>query len=141
MTSYISIILSIPSFFTSKDILRRSKLNCLMQIIMSAPNKKPNIDVLSLENVPSLSVIAGHRAIEQNEDINVVFMTLMYMTTVCKLQNINTASAEEINTWAKEIAMRICQKHIGNEILENIHSLKRSVEKLSVSCLYTIFYS
>jgi hypothetical protein len=112
-----------------------------MQIIMSAPNKKPNIDVLSLENVPSLSVIAGHRAIEQNEDINVVFMTLMYMTTVCKLQNINTASAEEINTWAKEIAMRICQKHIGNEILENIHSLKRSVEKLSVSCLYTIFYS
>ncbi|CAB4039744.1 Hypothetical predicted protein [Paramuricea clavata] len=71
---------------------------------MSAPNKKPNIDVLFLENVPSLSKIAGHKAIEQNE-----------------------ATAEEINTWAKEIAMRICQKHIGTEILENIHSLKRSV--------------
>jgi uncharacterized protein YacL len=65
-------------------------------------------------------------------------MTLMYMTTVCKLRNNenNTATAEEINTWTKEIAMRICQKHIGTEILENIHSLKRSVEKLSVSCLY-----
>jgi hypothetical protein len=111
-----------------------------MQIIMSrsAPNKKPNIDVLFLENVPSLSKIAGHKAIEQNEGMNVVFMTLMYMTTVCKLRNNenNTATAEEINTWTKEIAMRICQKHIGTEILENIHSLKRSVEKLSVSCLY-----
>jgi hypothetical protein len=68
-----------------------------MQIIMSrsAPNKKPNIDVLFLENVPSLSKIAGHKAIEQNEGMNVVFMTLMYMTTVCKLRNNenNTATA------------------------------------------------